>query len=275
MNDIVPIPYVETVLREQDDYRAAPPSVIPRAVRSVTKPLGGIANRLIPGELIEAAIRGADWAAHGSIRTAAISHDFTDLEACDLAAAEVRRWALGFAAAGGGAAGAFGAFGLAIDIPATVALALRTVRATGLSYGFGADTEAERVHILDVLQLAGANSREERAEAIRRLAKEREAMGEADWRKIATLTGQTTGSVAATQRVAATLGREPVDPEARPACARDRRGGGGGRQRRFPERCRGGGAVRLSRALAGSERTDRRGRGAGALTPTRQGARKR
>jgi len=206
MNNIVPVPYVETVLREQDAYRSAPPSVIPRAVRSVTKPLGGIANKLIPGELIEAAIRGADWAAHGSIRTAAISHDFADLEACDMAAAEVRRWALGYAAAGGGAAGVFGALGLAIDIPATVALALRTVRATGLSYGFGADTETERVYILDVMQLAGANSREERAEAIRRLAKEREAMGEADWRKIATLTGQTTGSVAATQRVAATLG---------------------------------------------------------------------
>jgi hypothetical protein len=206
VNDIVPVPYVEAVLREQDAYRVAPPSVLPRAVRSVTKPLGGLAQKLIPAEIVEAAIRGADWAAHGSIRKTAINHDFFDLEACDMAAAEIRRWALGYAAAGGGAAGAFGALGLAIDIPATVALALRTVRATALCYGFGADTEAERVHILDVLQLAGANSREERAAAIRQLAEGRAAMGEADWRKIATLTGQTTGSVAATHRVAATLG---------------------------------------------------------------------
>ena len=206
MNDVALVPYVETVLREQDAFRAARPSVLPRAVRSVAGPIEYLTHRLIPPEAIEAAIRGADWAAAQSIRTAAMTHDFTDLEACDAAAGELRRWALGFAVTGGGAAGAFGALGLAIDVPATVALALRTTRLTGLCYGFGADTEAERTYILDTLQLAGANSKDERDAAIARLAEQRGAIGVKEWQKIARLTGQTTGSVAAIQRVATSLG---------------------------------------------------------------------
>lgn len=204
--DVVPVPYVEAVLVEQDAFRAAGPSLLPKAVRSVARPVAFLTNRLIPSEVIEAAIRGADWAASSSIRKAAINHDFLDFQACDEAASEVRRWALGYAVTGGGAAGAFGALGLAIDVPATVALALRTTRLTGLCYGFGADTDAERVYILDILQLAGANSREERDEAIARLAEQRTALGKEDWQKIVQLTGQTTGTVATTQRVAATLG---------------------------------------------------------------------
>lgn len=206
MSDIVSIPYVETVLSEQDAFRDAPPSAFPRAVRSISKPVSFLTNRLIPGDVIEAAIRGADWAASGSIRQATINHDFTDLEACDAAAADVRRWALGYAVTGGGAAGAFGAVGLAIDIPATIALALRTARLTGLCYGFGSATEAERIHILDILQLAGANSRDEKAAAIARLTQDRSEFTREDWQKIVRLTGQTTGSVAATRRVATVLG---------------------------------------------------------------------
>ena len=194
-------PYVEKVLSEQDEFRAAPPAVLPRAVRAIAGPVGKLTTHLIPAEVIEAAIRGADWMASASIRNAALGHDFNDLEACDAAAADVRRWALGYAVTGGGAAGALGAAGLAIDIPATVTLALRTVRLTGLCYGFGAADEAETVYILDILQLAGANSSKERQEALGRLARGRSQFSASDWQKIVSLAGQTTGSVAATQRV--------------------------------------------------------------------------
>ena len=206
MSDVIVVPYVETVLREQDAYRARPPSLLPRAVRAIAGPIDRLTHHLIPPEAIEAAIRGCDWAASTTIRKSTISHDFSSLSECDAAVREVRRWALGYAVTGGGAAGAFGALGLIVDVPATVALALRTTRLVGLSYGFGADTEAERTHILDVLQLAGANSAQERAEALQRLASGRAAMDEGDWKKIVRLTGQTTGSVAATRRVATTLG---------------------------------------------------------------------
>ena len=209
MNDrseIATVPYTRQVLHQQDEFRAAPPSAFPRAVRSIAKPVGFLTNRLIPAEVIEATIRSADWAASTSIRKTAINHDFSDLEACDEAATEVRRWALGYAITGGGAAGAMGAFGLVVDVPATITLALRTARLIGLCYGFGDNTEPERVYILDILQLAGANSTEEKREAIKRLEEQRREFDAEGWKKIVRLTGQTTGSVTATRRVAATLG---------------------------------------------------------------------
>lgn len=200
------LPYVSKVLAEQDAYRSATPSVLPRAVRSVTAPLGALTSGLIPADVVEAAIKGADWVAAASVRSKVLSHDFEVLEDCDRAAYDVQRWALGLAVTSGGAAGAFGAAGLAFDIPATMTLALRTARLTGLAYGFGGEGTEEQVYILDILQLAGANSDKERAAAVQRLAEGRGRLGRKDWQKIAEMSGQSAGAAAATQRVAATLG---------------------------------------------------------------------
>ena len=63
--------YLENVLREQDAYRVAEPSVIPRTIRRVSKPLAVLTHRLIPAEAVEAVLRGADWAASASIRSCA------------------------------------------------------------------------------------------------------------------------------------------------------------------------------------------------------------
>jgi hypothetical protein len=198
--------YLRGVLEEQDAFRAAPPSALPRAIRGVARPVSFFTHRLVPAEAIELVIRGADWAASASIRRAALEHDFADLAACDAAAAEIRRWALGYAVTGGGAAGAFGALGLAVDVPATITLALRTVRLTGLCYGFGADTDAERVFILDTLELAGANGMAEKRAALARLARDRTELPAESWGRIARLTGQTAGAQSAAKRVASVLG---------------------------------------------------------------------
>jgi hypothetical protein len=198
--------YIANVLAEQDAYRAAPPPLMPRAIRRVARPMAVLTNRLIPAELVEAALSGADWAANASIRKSALDHDITDISACDAAAADIRRWALGYAVTGGGAAGAFGAIGLAVDVPATVTLALRTARLTGLCYGFGGGAAAERIFILDTLQLAGANTAAEKAEALARLTTDRSEMGPETWGKIVRLTGQTAGAQATMRRVATTLG---------------------------------------------------------------------
>lgn len=198
--------YLTEVLREQDTFRRLPPSVVPRALRRVSRPVSFLTNRLIPPEVIEAAIRGADWAASASIRKAAITHDFGDLRACDEAAEEIRRWALGFAVTSGGAAGAFGAVGLAVDVPATITLALRTARLTGLCYGFGDDATSERVFILDVLELAGANSMAEKDAALTRLDRDEAELPPESWGRIVKLTGQSAGAQAAARRVATILG---------------------------------------------------------------------
>ncbi|MEM0946897.1 MAG: EcsC family protein [Pseudomonadota bacterium] len=198
--------YLDQVLKAQDAYRAAPPSLLPRMVRRMARPVAFLTHRLIPAEAIEAALRGADWAASASIRSSAIGHDFLDLSACDAAAADMRRWALGYAVTGGGAAGALGAAGLAVDVPATITLALRTVRLTGLCYGFGDASRSERVFILDVLHLAGANTMAEKQEALTRLAQDRSDLSPESWGKIVRLTGQAAGVQAASRRVAHVLG---------------------------------------------------------------------
>ena len=172
----------------------------------MARPFSALTNRLIPAEAVELALKGADWAAAASIRKAAIGHDFADLEACDAAAADIRRWALGYAVTSGGAAGAFGAIGLAADVPATIALALRTTRLTGLCYGFGGDGDAERIFILDCLALAAANSVQEKTAALSRLSVDRRDMAPDTWGKIVKLTGQTAGAQAAAKRVATVLG---------------------------------------------------------------------
>lgn len=206
MSGVELVPYVAQVLDEQDAYRNAPPAVLPRAVRSISAPLAGVTKWLIPAEVVEAAIKGADWVASASIRDATLAHDFTVLEDCDRAAGGVRRWALGYAVTGGGAAGALGAAGLAIDIPATMTLALRTARLTGLAYGFGARGVAEQIYILNILQLAAANSIEEREAAIRRLSEHRKSLGAEEWHKVAEMTGHAAGASVAARRAAETLG---------------------------------------------------------------------
>ncbi|MEM6825541.1 MAG: EcsC family protein [Pseudomonadota bacterium] len=198
--------YIATVLAEQDAYRAAAPASLPRAVRALAQPVAALTQRLIPPEAVEMALMAADWAAATSIRKAAIGHDFSDLEACDGAATDIRRWALGYAATGGGAAGALGIAGLAVDVPATITLALRTARLTGLSYGFGGEGTAERVFILDTLELAGANSAEEKRAALERLSADRTDLPAESWGRIVKLTGQSAGAQAAAKRVAQALG---------------------------------------------------------------------
>ena len=206
MSGVNLVPYVSRVLDEQDAYREAMPAVVPRAVRAVSAPLAGLSQWLIPVEVVEAAIKGADWVASASIREATLAHDFSVLEECDAAARDVRRWALGYAATGGGAAGALGAAGLAIDIPATMTLALRTARLTGLAYGFGGKGASEQIYILDILQLAAANSLDDRQAAIARLAEGRKTLSEDDWHKVAEMTGHAAGASVAARRAAETLG---------------------------------------------------------------------
>jgi hypothetical protein len=88
------------------------------------------------------------------------------LEELDALANSFHRWAVGYAVCEGGAAGAAGLPGIAFDIPAVVAMALRTVREIGTCYGFTSDTEAEREFILGIISAAGANSMVEKTSAL-------------------------------------------------------------------------------------------------------------
>jgi len=155
-------------LRAQRAYEGARATRLGRGAERLTAPVGGAVARMIPPDLLRAALRAADGAAGLTLREAA-AHDIDDLAACEAAALRVQAWAVGGNAATGAAAGWFGAAGMTADIPATIALAARNVRATGHAFGIARETEEEAAFRLLVLETATASAEEGRAETLARL----------------------------------------------------------------------------------------------------------
>ncbi|MDJ0626917.1 MAG: EcsC family protein [Rhodobacter sp.] len=166
---------VRKALREQEAFEDRRATRLGQGAERLTAPFGGVLARLVPPGVVRRALRQADWAAGLTVPDEITSHDLADIAACDRAALRVQAWAQGTNAATGGAAGWFGAAGLAVDVPATIALAARNVRATGAAYGFPGDSEAERAFRLMVLEVAtslASDKRKETIESLNDLARE-------------------------------------------------------------------------------------------------------
>ncbi len=157
---------IERVIEEQKKFEKQRATRLGQGAEKLTAPLGGLVSGLIPAGMLRAGLRQADRAAGLTVPKEITSHDTSDILACDAAARRVQAWAQGTNAATGGAAGWFGAAGLAADVPATITLAARNVRATGAAYGFVADSEAEQVFRLMVLEVATSLASENRQETL-------------------------------------------------------------------------------------------------------------
>ncbi len=157
---------IERVLEEQRKFERKRATRLGQGAEKLTSPLGGLISGLIPASLVRSALRQADRVAGLTLPTEITAHDTADILACDAAARRVQAWAQGSSAATGGAAGWFGAAGLALDVPATIALAARNVRATGAAYGFAGDDEGERIFRLMVLEVATSLASDRREETI-------------------------------------------------------------------------------------------------------------
>lgn len=172
----VPNPYEEGQLKAIQLWKDRPPSIVGKAVGYIFRPVAWAIGRVVPPAAIEGALKGADWLARKSLfeervlREAGVASiddlKRLDLEALDKLASSFHVWAVGYAIVEGGAAGAIGLPGIAFDIPAVVALALRTVRGIGACYGYMSDTDTEREFVLGVLSAAGANSMAEKNSAL-------------------------------------------------------------------------------------------------------------
>jgi hypothetical protein len=88
------------------------------------------------------------------------------LKDLDALANSFHGWAIGYAVAEGAASGSLGLPGIAVDIPLLVTMALGTVQAIGLCYGYLVDSETEREFVLGILAAAGANSLQEKTAAL-------------------------------------------------------------------------------------------------------------
>lgn len=171
-----PNSYEQRQLAAIRQWKERPPSIIGRAVGYAFKPVAWAIGRVVPPSAIEGALKGADWLARKSLSEERVFREAgvaslddlkrLELKALDKLAGSFHIWAVGYAIVEGGAAGALGLPGMAVDIPAIVALALRTVRGMGACYGYISATETEREFVLGVLAAAGANSMAEKNSAL-------------------------------------------------------------------------------------------------------------
>lgn len=157
---------VKAAIKEQAAFEDRRASRLGRGAERLTAPIGGLIARIIPPGVVRQALRQADRAAGLTVPSELTAHDAENIAACDAAARRVQAWAQGSNAATGGAAGWFGAAGLAVDVPATIALAARNVRATGAAYGFLGDDENERTFRLMVLEVATSLATDKRQETV-------------------------------------------------------------------------------------------------------------
>ncbi|MDT0683650.1 EcsC family protein [Roseicyclus sp. F158] len=156
-------------LKAQAKYEEARATRLGRGAERLTAPLGSVAARLVPPGLVRRGLAAADRLAGMTLRDVVSPHDIDDLAACDAAALKVQGWSVGSNAATGGAAGWFGAAGMSADIPATIALAARNVRATGAAYGFAGEGEEEAAFRLMVLEVATSIGEEGRQTTLHNL----------------------------------------------------------------------------------------------------------
>ena len=157
---------VRQAIDAQREFEKRRATRLGRGAERLTAPVSGVIGRMIPAGVVRQALRQADRAAGLTIPGELKRHDTDDILACDRAALRVQSWSQGGSAATGGAAGWFGAAGLAVDVPATVALSARCVRATGAAYGFYGDDEGERAFRLMVLEVATSMASENREQAV-------------------------------------------------------------------------------------------------------------
>lgn len=168
--------YLRREASQRSKWKVEEPSVISKALGVALFPVTWLLNAIIP----TAAIRGAldfssstaQWLTDTKdlVRDAGV-HTVNDLktlslERSDELANSVHNWAIGLATAEGGAAGVGGVFGLAVDVPAIVTIALRTIHKVGACYGFEVKSQADKDFVLGILSSSSANDMQEKTLAL-------------------------------------------------------------------------------------------------------------
>ena len=153
------------IRKDQRRFRNAKPSMLGRGIERLTNPFGKAMASVVPKSAVEAVLKGLDRAV-GTPQLVKFDHDFSDLEACRRAARKVSRTARTISASTGAAAGLGGAISMSLDIPATIGIALRTIRDTGRAYGFAGEGAQEKLFRLQILELSALDDPKLRTERI-------------------------------------------------------------------------------------------------------------
>ncbi|MGB7408557.1 MAG: EcsC family protein [Pontixanthobacter sp.] len=145
------------ISREQQEYRNSKPSKLGRGIERLTHPFGKALANVVPTSVVEAALKGIDEATSYP-KLVEFDHETSDMAACQKAAERVVRAARAISASTGTAAGLGGVFSMSLDIPATIAIALRTIRDTGRAYGFDGNGPDEKIFRLKILELSALDN---------------------------------------------------------------------------------------------------------------------
>ena len=186
--------YEEKQITAIDEWKKQEPGVVSKVTGVVSAPLAFITRKVIPEAAMKAVLNGANSAGEFLADEGDICRDgnvnsitellHKDLRTSDRLADEVHDWAIAMAGAEGGAAGAAGVVGIALDIPAVLTLALRTIHKIGLCYGYRANNKEDRDYVLGILSAAGANSQAEKNEALIALRTVYVIVQKQTWKKI-------------------------------------------------------------------------------------------
>lgn len=149
------------IQQDQKKFRDSKPSRLGRGIERLTHPFGKALASVVPKGLVESILKGLD-SAIAAPQLVRFDHDKTDIAAAHRAAKRVARAARSISATTGAAAGLGGALSMSADIPATIGIALRTIRDTGRAYGFEGEGPAEKLFRLQVLELAALGEPKER-----------------------------------------------------------------------------------------------------------------
>ena len=160
---------IEKALDAQRSYEERRSTRLGQGAERVMAPAGRLIRRFVPPGMMRSALEAADRGAGLTLPRELRTHDTADLAACEAAALKVQAWSAGSAAATGGVSGWFGGVGMTLDIPATITIAARNVRATGLCFGFSGESEEEAIFRLALLELATVQGFEARNDTLGRI----------------------------------------------------------------------------------------------------------
>jgi hypothetical protein len=152
--------------------KVLPDGTVDQAIEHL-RSAGSVMRGVIPVGAIEGALHANMWLADRWVYEHKVLRDlgaanfqelrYYDLERLDRASGNVHDWAIAYAGAAGGAAGAGGIVFAVPGIAAVINISLRTIRKIGLCYGYADVDDIERRFIYNVLALGGADQAEKLA----------------------------------------------------------------------------------------------------------------
>lgn len=200
----IPTEYEKTEIRDIKKWEKEPPGVMSQAFGKVLAPVSWLTQKVVPKKAIEGCLNLANAAGSALADKKDILRDggvasISDLrnvkmEVCDKLANTVHNYALGIAAAEGGATGFFGLAGMIVDIPSLITFSLRSIHKIGLCYGFESVSHEDEKFIFSIMSAAGANNPTEKMAAVATMRSIQQILVKTTWKKMAETAAQKTFS---------------------------------------------------------------------------------